>query len=214
MSRAWVATAGVVLASSIAAPVVSAQHPVETNGLHGSIGTGLERLNVSNRSTSHMVTAVEIGARLRVPWWSATSRVSITPHVTLGITSLRGIGGEDSLERDFAYLDRGVQVAARFGPVRPYVFVRNGKKTMERLDVREPSNYVGSGNTFGAGIEIPWGSTVWGQGFYVAASFIDGRFTSIERRGNDDIPASLPFTAGVVHLGWGGRFRGASLLFK
>ena len=191
----------------------------ETYGLHAAAALSSVTLDLDDAGSRTMpALAVDLGYRLRIPCCRSRRPVSVTPLFGIQVTSIAGVN-EGSDDVAFASITPGVQLAARIGAVRPFLTWRDGKRTMERFDRVDgadtlvATNYIGEGHSLAVGVEVPLARTRWGQGLTLSVARLRGRFTSIERAGEDS-PTRLPFNATIVNVGWSGRFRGTSLLFQ
>jgi hypothetical protein len=197
-----------------AASPLAAQAP-EYQGLSGGIVLGVVRYRLDDRlPPAQFIGGLTAGYRVHLLDIGGAA-LSVTPHVSLAMTRLRGIS-LNSTEIGFSRVDApGAQIALRLGKVRPYVLAQYGKVTIERYVGDDLLNYSGAKWMFGLGMEIPR-TNVCGAGFDVAVRRTTGALSSHEWRdptGTRTAPPGGSIGSTIVTLGWSGRFRGSRLLF-
>lgn len=182
--------------------------PVERSGLVGSVTTGVMRVSVqSDPETRWFNFELRAGLRVNPLWWAGIQRLQITPHMAFAVTDIRGLDSTRN-RNAFAEVDPGLQLSFRAASyLRPYVFVRSGTRTAERVDTAFGGirNYSGHGTTTGFGVEIPLRHV--GSGVDAGVSFLNGRFTSAERL-KTILPADVPYRVQMLYVGWSGALRG------
>jgi hypothetical protein len=204
----WLCRAVVAFSLLSAARHVAAQKP-EYQGLAGSVAVARTSYSISDTAAPvHGALRLELGYRLRLPG-KVGKIVTVTPLFSLGVTHIAGIS-IGSRQVALAQIDKGIQLTARSRLARPYVVLRSGTRTMERMEDGYPINYTGSGKGFGGGVEIPMSRT--GRGFDISATHVRGTFTERQRLKYDLRTVSLPYSGWVLAFGWSGKFRGTSLI--
>jgi hypothetical protein len=203
--------AGVTLLALSGADAM-AQAP-EYQGLNASIAVGGARALLDDRDDPWRVAgSLTIGYRFHLFDLGAAS-ISLTPRFGLTATKVRGIR-LDSREVAFSRIDvPGFQLAARIGPVRPYVLVDQGKVVVERYVGADLVNYWGSVWSQGFGVELPRANPC-SAGFDLSIRRVRGTFTDSEWRGSGAPPDGGSVSATIITLGWSGRLRGSRVLFS
>jgi hypothetical protein len=142
------------------------------------------------------------------------SRITATPHISLGATHLGGIdarAGESAFSTfELLGVRVGYPVTRR---IMPYAIYRRGKHSSEQFENGDVVNLWGSGSTVGGGIEFP--ITSLRRGLSIAWTQQRGRFDTIETR--DAVQnvkvigaANRSFRATSWQIGWSGPFTGVT----
>lgn len=201
-----------VLAIALLPSAAAAQPTPTAHGLVGGIAFGFMRWDLAQRS----VGADKLGglsAGYRIALGTAnTSPLTLTPHISLLMTEFRGI----ALHSDqvaVSRFDAGLELAARWWPVHPFVVVQAGRITTEQYVDTNLVNYSGGMPAYGGGIRWQRNNDC-GAGPEIQVRRTRGELESGEWRLKDTVPPPAgQFSAWIVTAGWSGRFRGTRLLF-
>jgi hypothetical protein len=197
----------VVLALLSAVPLHAQDNrrPLEHSGLSGSVGVAPTRFSVGeSEEVGRVGVGVSLGVRIRPV--ASLPNLRVTPHAAFSATHFGGIDEDD--DTAFSSLDLGLRVSYRMGRhLRPFVAVRTGNRSAERVEGGTLLNYSGGGQGWGAGIEIPW--TRLGRGPELAVYRLSGRFDTTESL-RQERPVDMEYEAWSLSIAWSGPFNGST----
>lgn len=150
---------------------------------------------------------LDVGIRLCPYCWAGWRRLRVRPHIAYLATSFGGIDTSATEDVSFSHIDRGIDASYRATRhLRFVVNYRTGKRTVERMETGQLTNYAGGGHGVGVTLEIPITPEL-GRGFEIGYNSLSGRFDSRERLGKS-VTTALDYRTRVWFIGWSGTFTG------